>query len=76
MSLETLAVQMLVLELCCALLARLLVLVAVRPLAVHTAVLDEATGRAVLELDGVAPDLAAVGAGFAAITVDRHAAHR
>ena len=33
-------------------------------LAAHAAVLDEAAGRALLELDGVAPVLAAVGAGF------------
>ena len=45
-------------------LARLLVLIAVGPLAVHAAVLDETAGRAVLEPDGVAPLLATVGAGF------------
>ena len=55
MSLEPLTVQLLVLELCHALLARLLVLLAMGPLAVHAAVLDEAAGRAVLEPDGVAP---------------------
>ena len=75
--LMSLTVQLLVLKLCCTLLARLLVLLAVRPLAVHAAVLDEATGRTVLELDGVARVLAAVGAGFVAIIlpIDRHAAH-
>ncbi|EJK44514.1 hypothetical protein THAOC_36936 [Thalassiosira oceanica] len=53
------------------------------PLAVHAAILDEAAGRAVLELDGVAPCLAAVGAGFSAVIAvirnghaNRHAAHR
>ncbi|EJK53564.1 hypothetical protein THAOC_26975, partial [Thalassiosira oceanica] len=61
---RALAVQFLVLELCHALLASLLVQLAVGPLAVHAAVLDEAAGRAVLELDGVAPELAAVGAGI------------
>jgi len=49
-----LAVQSLVLEFCCTLLAGLLVLLAVGFLAVHAAVLDEAAGRAVLELDGPA----------------------
>ena len=44
------AVQSLVLEFCCTLLAGLLVLLAVGLLAVHAAVLDEAAGRAVLEL--------------------------
>ena len=58
--LVSLTVQLLVLELCRPLLARLLVMLAVGPLAVHAAVLDEAAGRAVLELDGVAPVLAAV----------------
>ena len=70
-----LTVQLLVLELCRKLLARLLVLLAVGPLAVHAAVLDEAAGRALLELDGVAPELAAVGAGLVTITLDRHAVH-
>ena len=61
----SLIVQFLVLELCCALLACLLVLLAVGLLAVHPTVLDEAAGRAVLELNGVVvPVLAAVGAGF------------
>ncbi|EJK55048.1 hypothetical protein THAOC_25262, partial [Thalassiosira oceanica] len=44
------------------------------PSAVHAAILDEAAGRAVLELDGVALALAAVGAGFVAIFLNRHAA--
>jgi len=58
-----LAVQLLVLELCCTLLACLLVLLAVGALAVHAAVLDEEAGRAVLELDAVLAALAsAVGA--------------
>ena len=64
MSLKTLAVQLLVPELCCTLLAGLLVLLAVCPLAVHAAVFHEAAGRAVLELDDIAPLLAAVGADF------------
>ena len=76
MSLQPLTVQLLVLELCRALLARLLVLLAVGLLAVHSAVLDEAAGRAVLQLDSAAPSLAAVGAGLiATITVDRLAVH-
>ncbi|EJK61585.1 hypothetical protein THAOC_17900 [Thalassiosira oceanica] len=70
-----LTVQLLKLELCRALLACLLVLLAVGPLAVHAAVLDEAAGRAVLELDGVAPGLAAVGAGFNATAINGHAIH-
>ncbi|EJK74486.1 hypothetical protein THAOC_03830, partial [Thalassiosira oceanica] len=74
--LVSLAVQLLVLELCDTLLACLLVLLSVGPLAVHAAVLDEAAGRAVLELDGVAPLLAAVGAGLVAISRNGHAAHR
>ena len=73
--LVSLIVQFLVLELCCALLACLLVLLAVGLLAVHAAVLDEATGRAVLELDGVAPGLAAVVAGLAGVATNWHAAH-
>ena len=40
-----LTVTLLVLELCDALLARLLVLLSMGPLAVHAAVLDEAAGR-------------------------------
>ena len=43
---------------------------------VHAAVLDEAAGIAALELDGVTPELAAVGADLFDITFDRHAAHR
>ena len=74
-SLEALAVQPLVLQLCYTLLAHLLVLLAVGPLAVHAAVLDESAGRAALELDGVAPLFAAVGAGLFAIILDRHAVH-
>ena len=72
--LQTLAVQLLVLELCCTLLARLLVLLAMGPLAVHAAILDEAACRAVLELDGGAPVHAAVGAGLVTLE-NRHAAH-
>ena len=49
-------------------LAGLLVLLAVGPLTVHSTVLDEAAGRAALELDGIAPELAAVGAGFSRAT--------
>ncbi|EJK59267.1 hypothetical protein THAOC_20535 [Thalassiosira oceanica] len=71
---KPLTVQLLVLELGCTLLARLLVLLAVGPLAVRAAILDEAAGRAVLQLDGVAPLLAAVGADFLAIVRNRHAA--
>ena len=69
-------VQLFVLELRDALLACLLVLLAVCFLTVHSAVLDKATGRAVPELGGVAPELAAVGAGSTAILVffDRLAA--
>ena len=73
-SLVTLAVQLLVLELGRALLARPLVLLAVDLLAVDAAVFDEEAGRAVLELDGIAPFLAAVGAGFFD-RVDRDTAH-
>ena len=51
-------------------------LLAVGLLAVHAAVFDEAAGRAVLELDGVAPVLAAIGAGFFAVTLaGSHATH-
>ena len=71
--LESLAVQLLVLELRRTLLACLLVLLAVGPLAVHAAVLDEAAGRADLELGGFAPVLAAVGAG--SVVFVGHAAH-
>ena len=59
-------VQLLVLELCCASLACLLMQLAVGLLAAHAAVLDEAAGRAVLGLDGVASVLTAVGTGFVA----------
>ena len=48
-------------------------LLAVGLLAVHAAVLDKMAGRAVLELDCVAPVLAAVGAGSVAITLDLQA---
>ena len=61
MSLETLTVHLLVLQLSRTLLACLLVLLAVSPLAVHAAVLHEAAGRAVLELDGVTSSRSAVG---------------
>ena len=74
-SLEPLTVQLLLLQLCRALLAGLLVLLAMGPLAVHAAVLDEAAGRAALELGDVAPLLAAVGAGFVAIHGNGYAAH-
>ena len=65
--LVSLRIKTLVLELGCALLACLLVLLAMGLLTVHAAVLDEVAGIAVLELDGVAPVLAAVSAGFDAI---------
>ena len=71
-----LTVQLLVLELCCTLPARLLVLLAMGLLAVHATVFHEAAGRAVLELDPVAPELAAVGARLVAIIRNRNAAHR
>ena len=58
--LMSLTVQLLVLQLSCALLAGLLVLIAVGLLAVNAAVLDDAAGRAVLELDGAAPVFATV----------------
>ena len=70
-----LAVQLFVLELGCTLLSGLLVLLAMYLLAVHAAVLDEATGRAVLELDDLAPGLAAVGAGFVATIAITHVVH-
>ena len=73
MSLETLTVHLLVLQLSRTLLACLLVLLAVSPLAVHAAVLHEAAGRAVLELDGVTSSRSAVCSGFGAN--HRHAAH-
>ena len=60
--LEPLVVQFLVLELRRTLLTRPLVLSAVGLLAVHAAVLDEAAGRAALELDGVVLALPAAGA--------------
>ncbi|EJK53119.1 hypothetical protein THAOC_27503 [Thalassiosira oceanica] len=44
------------------------------PSGIHAAVLDEAAGRADLEHDGVAPLLAAVGAGFDSVR-NRHAVH-
>ena len=65
--LVSLIVQQLVLELRRTLLARPLVLLAMCLLTVHAAVLDEVAGIAVLELDGIAPVLAAVSAGFDAI---------
>ena len=68
-------VQLLVLELSRALIACLLVQLAMGPLAVHAAVLDESAGGAVLELDRVAPGLAAVGADFVAIILAVLARH-
>ncbi|EJK67099.1 hypothetical protein THAOC_11910, partial [Thalassiosira oceanica] len=73
-----LTVQLLVLELCRALLAHLLVQLAVGPLAVHAAVLDEAACRAVLELDAslaATAAFAAVGAKVGWAAVDCDAAH-
>ena len=70
--LVSLAVQLLVLQFCGTLLAGHLVLLAMYLLAVHAAVLDESAGIAVLELDGVASVLAAVGTGFSAIEDDGH----
>ena len=76
-SLVSLTVQLLVLELCCGLPAGLLVLLAMGLLTVHATVFDESAGRAVLELDDVAPVLAAVGAGPNTIFRDGHEArHR
>ena len=46
---------------------RMLVTLAMCLLTIHAAVLDEAAGRAVLELDRVAPEHSTVGAGFVAI---------
>ena len=66
-------VQPLVLELRRTLLARLLMLLAVGPLAVHAAVFHEEAGIAVLEFHCFAPALAAVGAGLFAN--NGHAAH-
>ena len=62
--LKPLAEQPLLPQLCRTLLACRLVLLAVGPLAVHAAVFDEVACIAFLELDGVAPALAAVSAGF------------
>ena len=73
--LVSLRIKTLVLELGCALLACLLVLLAMGLLTVHAAVLDKAAGRAVLELHGVAPVLATVGARLVGIVHNRHAAH-
>ena len=70
--LPTLAIQLLVFELGRTFLACLLVLLALGLLAVHAAVLDEAAGRAVLELDSIAGLLAAVGAGFHCLNFARH----
>ena len=70
-----LTIELLVLELSHALLACLLVPLAVGPLAVHAAVLDESAGRAVLEPDGVTPVLAAVSTGSSAIDEDGHVVH-
>ena len=61
-SLVSLIVQPFVLQFGRALLACLLMLLAMGPLAVHAAVLDEAAGRAGLELRRVAGLFAAVGA--------------
>ena len=61
-----LTVTLLVLELCDALLARLLVLLSMGPLAVHAAVLDEAAGRTALELHCLAGFLVTVGAASSA----------
>ena len=75
-SLQPQTVQLLVLEFGRTLLACLLVLLAIGPLTVHAAVLDEAAGRAVLQLDGADPSLAAVGTSFVAtIAIIRHAVH-
>ena len=63
-TLLSLAVQLLVVELSRTLLACLLVLLAMGPLAVHAAVPDEAAGRAVPERDSAALGLPAVGAGL------------
>ena len=76
--LASLAVQLLVLEFCCTLLAYLPVLLAVGLLSVHAAVLDEAAGRAVLQLDGASlavTALATAGAHVSGAAVDRDAAH-
>ena len=60
--LVALAVQLLVLQLGRALFACLLVMLAMDLLAVDAAVFHKVAGRAVLQLDGVTPFLAAVGA--------------
>ena len=73
--LVSLIVKLLVFQLGCALLACLLVLLAVGLLAVHPAVLDEPTGRAVLELDVVACELPAVGAGVGFVAIVRNLRH-
>ena len=71
-----LTLQLLVFQLCDTLLTSLLVLLAMYFLAVHAAVFYEAAGRAVLELDGAAPVLAAVRAGFVALVRNnRRAVH-
>ena len=75
-ALVPLTVQLFVLQFRRTLLAGLLVLLAVGLLAVDTAVLDEAAGRAFPELDDVAPVLATVGAGYNAIIRDGHGAHQ
>ncbi|EJK72078.1 hypothetical protein THAOC_06429 [Thalassiosira oceanica] len=62
--LVALTVQLLVLQLSRASLACPLVLLAMRPLAIHAAVLDEAAGRAVFQLHRLAGFLAAVCASF------------
>ena len=71
----SLTVQLLVLYFGRALLACLLVLLAVGLLAVHATVHDEAAGIAVLELDRVAPMLAAVGAHASWTVFDCNATH-
>ena len=67
-SLLPLTVQLFVLQLRHTLLAGSLVLLSMGPLAVHAAVLDEAAGRAVLQLHYVAGLPAAVGAAAIAFT--------
>ena len=73
------AVQLFFLQFSRALLADLFVLLAMGPLAVHAAVLDEAAGRAVLELDGaplaVNRTSPAVGAHVCLVVVDCNATH-
>ncbi|EJK72176.1 hypothetical protein THAOC_06319, partial [Thalassiosira oceanica] len=67
----------LILQFCGTLLARLLVLLAVGPLAVHAAVLDEEAGRAALELDDVTGtgSRPTIGASLVIIFHHRQAAH-